>query len=171
MNKFEVGDRVRILDGRNIPDIHPMWLAGMNEFIGEVRTVECVNSCGYGLSNIGYFFAEEWLAPADDFTKADLKEFDIVEFRNGRQALITMDIIFGRLGIGGYFVDTWDDDLKDNTGLPQYDIMKVYRPIGILPLDKSKWKGLPLIYKRTEVKEMTVEEISKALGYEVKVVK
>lgn len=167
----KVGDRVRILDGRENPNIHPCWVDEMDELIGTVHTVDLVLKDSYGLYDTEYLFAEEWLAPADDFTKDDLREFDIVEFRNGRQALITMDIIFGRLGIGGYFVDTWDDDLKDNTGLPQYDIMKVYRPIDNIPTDKSKWKDLPLIYERTEVKEMTVEEISKALGYEVKVVK
>lgn len=170
MNKFEVGDRVRILDGRNNPDIHPMWLAGMNEYIGEVCTVECVNSCAYGLSNIGYMFAEEWLAPAE-FTKDDLKEFDVVEFRDGRKALITMSIAVGALEAGGFSLRTWNDDLKDNTGADIYDIMKVYRPTDSLTLDKSKWKDLPVVYERTEVKEMTVEEISEALGYEVKVVK
>lgn len=169
MNKFEVGDRVRILDGRNNPDIHPMWLAGMNEYIGEVCTVECVNSCAYGLSNIGYMFAEEWLAPAE-FTKDDLKEFDIVEFRNGRQACVVNDYVFGQLSIGGFSAVTWLDDLTDR-GTDIYDIMKVYRPTDSLPLDKSKWKDLPVVYERTEVKEMTVEEISEALGYEVKVVK
>ena len=35
----------------------------------------------------------------------------------------------------------------------------------------GKWIDLPVVYERTEVKEMTIEEISEALGYEVKVVK
>lgn len=172
MSKFKIGDRVRILDGRKNPDIYPKWTKGMDELIGEVRTVKHINGIGgYSLEGIGYFFAEEWLAPADDFTKADLKEFDIVEFRNGRQALITMDIGFVNLIVCGFTFGTWNNDLKDNTGVDKYDIMKVYRPTDNIPTDKSKWKDLPLIYERTEVKEMTVEEISKALGYEVKVVK
>lgn len=171
MSKFKIGDRVRILDGSNNPNVHPKWVEGMDELIGEIRTVKHINRIGdYSLEGISYFFAEEWLAPAE-FTKADLKEFDIVEFRDGEKVLITMSIVFGRLGIGGFTVDTWDDDLKDNTGLSQYDIMKVYRPTDSIPTDKSKWKDLPVVYERTEVKEMTVEEISKALGYEVKVVK
>lgn len=168
---IKVGDRVRILDGRKNPNIHPKWVDGMDELIGEIRTVEHVFSDDYGLSNTGYMFAEEWLAPADDFTKADLKEFDIVEFRNGRQALITMNIAIGVLEADGFSFRTWNDDLKDNTGADVYDIMKVYRPTDNIPTDKSKWKDLPVVYERTEVKEMTVEEISKALGYEVKVVK
>lgn len=172
MSKFKVGDRVRILDGRKNPNIHPKWVDGMDELIGEIRTVKSIDRAGnYSLEGISYFFGKEWLASADDFTKADLKEFDIVEFRDGEKVLITMSIVFGKLVIGGFTVDTWDDDLKDNTGLSQYDIMKVYRPTDSLPLDKSKWKDLPVVYERTEVKEMTVKEISKALGYEVKVVK
>ena len=168
---IKVGDRVRILDGSNNPNVHPKWVEEMDELIGEIRTVEHVFNDSCELSETHYFFAEEWLAPADDFTKADLKEFDIVEFRNGRQALITMNIAMGVLEADGFSFRTWNDDLKDNTGADIYDIMKVYRPIDNIPTDRSKWKDLPLIYERTEVKEMTVEEISKALGYEVKVVK
>lgn len=168
---IKVGDRVRILDGRENPNIFPIWAKEMDELIGEVRIVERVFMDSYGLSDTEYFFAEEWLAPADDFTKADLKEFDIVEFRNGRQALITMNIAMGVLEADGFSFRTWNDDLKDNTGADIYDIMKVYRPTDNIPTDKSKWKDLPVVYERTEVKEMTVEEISKALGYEVKVVK
>lgn len=168
---IKVGDRVRILDGRNNPNILPTWAKEMDELIGEVRIVERVFMDFYGLSDTKYLFAEEWLAPAGEFTKADLKEFDIVEFRNGRQALITMNIAMGVLEADGFSFRTWNDDLKDNTGADIYDIMKVYRPTDSLPLDKSKWKDLPVVYERTEVKEMTVEKISKALGYEVKVVK
>ena len=167
---IKVGDRVRILDGRKNPDVYPKWVEEMDELIGTFHTVEHVFSDSCELSETHYLFAEEWLAPADDFTKDDLKEFDIVEFRNGNKTWVDKGIS-GRLGIGGFSVDTWDDDLKDNTGTDKYDIMKVYRPTDNIPTDKSKWKDLPLIYERTEVKEMTVEEISKALGYEVKVVK
>lgn len=169
--RIKVGDRVRILDGRKNPDIYPKWVEEMDELIGEIRTVEHVFNDSCELSDTEYFFAEEWLAPADDFTKADLKEFDIVEFRNGRQALITMNIAMGVLEADGFSFRTWNDDLKDNTGADIYDIMKVYRPTDNIPTDKSKWKDMPVVYERTEVKEMTVEEISKALGYEVKVVK
>ena len=170
MNKFEVGDRVRILDGRNNPKRHLEWLDEMDKYIGEVHIVERIDSCDYRLSDLGYImFAEEWLVPAE-FTKHDLKEFDIVEFRNGSKTCVVNDFVFGQLSIGGFSAVTWLDDLTDN-GTDIYDIMKVYRPTDSLPLDKSKWKDLPLIYERTEVKKMTVEEISKALGYEVKVVK
>lgn len=169
---IKVGDRVRILDGRKNPNIDPKWVDGMDKYIGEIRTVKNIGGTGdFSLEGISYFFAEEWLAPADDFTKDDLKEFDIVEFRNGRQALITMDIAMGCLEADGFSLKTWNDDLKDNTGADIYDIMKVYRPTDNIPTDKSKWKDLPVVYERMEVKEMTVEEISKALGYEVKVVK
>lgn len=167
---IKVGDRVRILDGRKKPDIFPKWVEEMDELIGTVHTVEHVFKYSYGLSNTEYFFAEEWLAPADDFTKADLKEFDIVELRNGSKTCVVNDIALGQLSIGCFSVDTWKDDLTDK-GTDKYDIMKVYRPTDSIPTDRSKWKDLPVVYERTEVKEMTVEEISKALGYEVKVVK
>lgn len=170
---IKVGDRVRILDGRENPNIFPIWAKEMDELIGEVRIVERVFMDSYGLSDTKYLFAEEWLAPADDFTKDDLKEFDIVEFRNGCKTWVLEDIAHCKLSVGGFSIDTWKGDLKDKGahGFDGFDIMKVYRPTDSLPLDKSKWKDLPVVYERTEVKEMTVEEISKALGYEVKVVK
>ena len=167
---IKVGDRVRILDGRANPNIHPCWVEEMDELIGTVHIVDLVRKDSYGLCDTEYLFAEEWLAPADDFTKADLKEFDIVEFRNGDKAWVTEDIALGMLTVGGLHIESWLDDLMDRSA-HEYDIMKVYRPTDSIPTDKSKWKDLPLIYERTEVKEMTVEEISKALGYEVKVVK
>lgn len=168
--RIKVGDRVRILDGRKKPDIYPKWVKEMDELIGTVRTVEHVFNDSCELSDANFLFAEEWLAPADDFTKYDLKEFDIVELRNGSKTCVVNDIALGQLSIGCFSVDTWKDDLTDK-GTDKYDIMKVYRPTDSIPTDKSKWKDLPVVYERTEVKEMTVEEISKALGYEVKVVK
>lgn len=170
MSKFKIGDRVRILDGRNNPNNHVGWAEEMDEYIGTVHTVERVFSYSYVLSNTAYRFVEEWLAPAGDFTKDDLKEFDIVEFRNGDKAWVTEDIALRMLTVGGLHIESWLDDLMDRSA-HEYDIVRVYRPIDSLPLDKSKWKDLPVVYERTEVKEMTVEEISKALGYEVKVVK
>lgn len=171
MSKFKIGDRVRILDGRNNPKRHLEWLDEMDKYIGEVHVVERIDSCDYRLSDLGYImFAEEWLAPAGEFTKDDLREFDIVEFRNGEKALPTKDTILRKLYVGSFSIDTWKDDLIDRSA-HGYDIMKVYRPTDNIPTDKSKWKDLPVVYERTEIKEMTVEEISKALGYEVKVVK
>ena len=166
---IKVGDRVRILDGRNNPNIHHKWVDGMDELIGTVHTVDLVLKDSYGLYDTEYLFAEEWIAPAE-FTRDDLREFDIVEFRNGDKAWAVKDIALRMLTVGGYSIETWLDDLIDGDA-HEYDIMKVYRPTDSIPTDKSKWEDLPLIYKRTEVKEMTVEEISKALGYEVKVVK
>lgn len=169
--RIKVGDRVRILDGRNKPSENIYWVNEMDKYIGEVRTVKYIDRDGtFSLEGIGYFFVEKWLAPAE-FTKADLKEFDVVEFRDSSKALVTKDAFMDDLEADGFSFRTWNDDLKDNTHTDKYDIMKVYRPTDSLPLDKSKWKDLPVVYERTEVKEMTVEEISKALGYEVKVVK
>lgn len=174
MNKFKIGDKVKILDGRNKPIFRstwaPTWVGGMDKYIGEVCTVRYIDEIGdYSLKGINYSFAEEWLAPVE-FTKADLKEFDIVEFKNGNKTLVINDIILGELSIGGFDLISWTDDLRDKY-TDKYDIMKIYRSTDSIPTDRSKWNDLPVVYERTEVKEMTIEEISEALGYEVKVVK
>lgn len=113
------------------------------------------------------------------FTKKDLHTGDIVITRNGWKYVVMLN------GFDGF--KSWDylcnmkrdsqeafdryfDNMKHKY-TRNWDIMKVYRP-GCFnrPWEYDIDCATP-IYIREEVKEMTVEEISKALGYEVKVIK
>lgn len=40
--KFKVGDRVKVLDGSNIPDYMCNWASGMSKYVGRVATVRAV---------------------------------------------------------------------------------------------------------------------------------
>lgn len=93
-----------------------------------------------------------------NFTKSDLQEGDIVTDREGCKSLFHNGALRGRtLSIYGL-----TDDLKDKEGESDNDIVKVERPIKLETVFERK---------EPEVIEMTVEEISRALGHEVKVVK
>lgn len=108
--------------------------------------------------------------------KRDLKQGAIVQIRDG-SIMILIGKRFVDLLDGGW-LDYYDytEDLIDRDGSQtpcfMYDIVKVFNPtdenIGYIKYlqNNIKWD-----WEREEIKEMTVEEISKALGYEVKIVR
>lgn len=95
----------------------------------------------------------------------DLQFADILTLRNGERYVYASGYMCGE---DSDYVNDCDeikeyyrDDLQydsENRDYKKYDIVKIER------------KG-QIIYERVDVREMTVEEISNALGYEVKVVK
>lgn len=93
----------------------------------------------------------------------DLQFADILTLRNGERYVVVEDYMCGEGG--SYYCDCdtlteeYNDDLTRKSGAIDNDIVKVER------------SGEIIYERKEEVKEMTVEEISKALGYEVKVVK
>lgn len=97
--------------------------------------------------------------------KEQLENGDIVTLRNGDK-LIYCDDNFTDMypSNDNHLCDEYDlqNDMKmKDRDCKESDIMKVERPISFVT-----------VFSRDEkVKEMTVEEISEALGYEVKVVK
>ena len=97
--------------------------------------------------------------------KDEIKEGDIITLRNGDRLLVDADKDLQDLSeendnsVASLYV--YRDDMIHCCGNKDYDIVKVERPV-----------EYSTVYDRKEeVREMTVEEISKALGYEVKVVK
>jgi hypothetical protein len=102
--------------------------------------------------------------------KKYLKNGNIIECRNRRRYVVMND--------GNFAIDATEfiEDLE-NVGTfedEEWDIMKIYHPTRSTSLSnllKNPWLYCELVWERTEKKEMTVAEISKALGYEVKIVK
>lgn len=106
----------------------------------------------------------------DDFTLDNLQFADIVTTRNGERYVVAEGRIYGEGS--DYKLDC--DDLSDvydehlicinswGSNNSYFDIMKVERAGQVI------WERSEEV---KEVKEMTIAEISEALGYEVKVVK
>lgn len=108
-----------------------------------------------------------WLK--DISKKEELKEGDIVTLRNGDKLIYTPNSgeysnDFQDIGDNNnYLCDLSDlkDDLTYNGTDRDSDIVKVERPVRIETVFERKDKA----------REMTVEEISKELGYDIKIVK
>ena len=119
------------------------------------------------------------------FTKDDLKVGYVVKTRNDN-LYIVMELNDGRLiflggvkggwicvkpGTSGYLNAYSDDLLYTDSDDKKYDVMEVYGFAGYsfysLNVDTQ---SRPLLWKREEPKEMTHEEIEKALGYPVKII-
>lgn len=106
-----------------------------------------------------WWFEEDELNLLTSFTKDDFQDGDIITDRDGDRAVFFEGYFYGGTAFDLLSEVTddfryWDFD-RDN------DIIKIERP------------NIGIMYERheVEVREMTVEEISKELGYEVKVVK
>lgn len=157
-NKFKVGDKVKI--------VKPFCDIDQN-YKGHIVTIKSID-----VMDSQRLFVEEndrpWriceIAKAV-ISKADLQDGDIVTLRNGDKLLYhNEDFIDMSDDNDNYLSDineinenlTYEDrDEKDN------DIIKVERPT-----------GYTTIFERDEkVKEMTLKEVCKELGYEVKIVK
>lgn len=99
-----------------------------------------------------------------DFTIDDLQFADIVTTRNGKRYVVADGCLYGEDSDNYSDCDTiaewYNYDLTYFENNKDYDIIKVERDGNV-------------IYERkeTEVKKMTVSEISKVLGYEVEIVK
>lgn len=108
----------------------------------------------------------------EKFTKADLRTGDVVKFENGKVGIANCEL---KMFIG---VDWWldFDSLKDDLTRKQayrYDIVAIRRPIdkGDCMFCAFDGKYGTLVYERKEVEEMTLAEVCKLLGKEIKIVK
>lgn len=131
------------------------------------------------------------------FTKKDLRSGYVVEFKNGIQRLVTRTGMFTQIlanpetGDWNYLQSGWNDDLTahddryrkmcdSECDLPKlyperFDIVKVWGLIKSTDkYDKvftTNIAGRDLLWEREpEAKKLTVDEISKLLGYKVEVV-
>ena len=107
-----------------------------------------------------------------NFTKKDLKNGDVVKHRDGQVQIVCVDT--GTLIRPSSF-NTISYLLDDLTcpGDSSYDIVAVRRPCqpSDCQFDAFTCCRGKLVYERKEVEEMTLEEVCKALGKEIKIVK
>lgn len=97
------------------------------------------------------------------FTKSDLEDGMVVEQRDGDMYLVLAGMVVRKIGYNR--MGNYDDDLKC-IGYTGGDIVKVYRitpeSLGCIE-DVFIKSNLELIWERTELKKMTVEEMRKKL--------
>ena len=175
MSKFKVGDRVRIVNSRN--------RCG-KEFIGDVVTIvqltraivddeRCYHVTGRAGEHC-LWFDDELEFIKKEFTKADLKNGDVIKRRDGSVQIVCLDVGTCICQTGNHYdrlIDLNDDlthvDNRDG------DIIAVRRPLKPLHccFDAFALDLGELVYERKEVEEMTLAEVCAALGKEIKIVK
>lgn len=162
---FKIGDKVKVIDKPSkIENFAGGSFVEMDDFAGEIFTIE-------NIRNGNKVDVEEncWTWDIRAFKhiverKSDLKVGDIVTLRNGEKLVLLsgdeLTDLDRNVDNDVTDLDDFNDDLERPTN-SNYDIVKIERATSLFTVFE----------KEVEAREMTVEEISKALGYEVKVVK
>ena len=121
--KFKVGDKVRVIkcsiDGERCKNFNKI------STITKIGEHLCYP---YILKDIRETFREDELELVEvQFTKSDLKDGDIVTYRNGLKKIISGDKLYGN----DLFTSLryYPEDLKDVDGEEKNDIVKVERPV------------------------------------------
>lgn len=149
-----------------------------NEFYNyEESTVYYFNSGAYGrlkYAKENNYTILKWSDYMEKkFTKADLKTGDVIKRRNGSVEIVICELDVCICDKG------WDDlseiaeDLTCICGDARHDIVAVRRPQvnSDCKFSAFSWECGTLVYERPIVEEMTLAEICKALGKEIKIVK
>lgn len=183
MRELKVGDKVRRVN-RDLPYgdrvLTVSWLSAGGELIR-------IREFGSYTSSVNPYW--ELIEEEEEMKLADLKAGMRVETRNGEQAvmfarkggdlrlLFQTEVVVGRHSLSGvageYTSDMKYHCRKEGRYMPPLDIMKVWSSANtggsVCDLSEEMPKGP--IWVRKEKKELTVAEIEKLLGYEVKIVK
>jgi len=188
MAKFKVGDKVRV-----VKPINHHW----NKFRGDVLTISDVENIGsvggskwlYSVRENEYNWHERELELVKEkenmFTKKDLKEFDIVKLRNGEVLMVLRNdmsrdglAIFNKKHHGCHqYIHSYNYELtymghsdNDIVAVKKFDGDHMYIHMADFFADDRtdyRWDW----ERKDEPEEMTLEEVCKALGKEIKIVK
>lgn len=121
--KFKVGDRVKVIARKH----------GHYFDIGEVVKIKEVDSKDYICSSLER--NSSWWLRDDEvtkvkFTKSDLKDGDIVTYRDGQKRTVFCNKLINESGLSTQYLTSYNESLK-KTELQksQTDIVKVERPV------------------------------------------
>ena len=180
MAKFKKGDRVKVVNGGG-------GTIGATYFIGDILTVIkddstmpfCITETGEKV--IAYEGELELYNENEkQMKKSDLKTGMLVETREGELGLVMLNTEEGDSivsdGSSGYWspLDCYLENLThfgSPEALRKYDIVNVYGYSFSWTAANVSVGNRPLLWERQEVVEMTHEEICKALGKEIKIIK
>lgn len=160
MAKYKVGDKVRVKD--HGVDVGPGWVDSMNHMMGKIATISDISDMGY------YRIEEEAYWWCDEMFEGLVESVDNSLESTGNEII---DLLMKKLDV------KIDEEFEIELGcLSPYHFDKN----GILINscgDATKAWIAEMIYGEVEIKkipkpkEMTMQELEKALGYPVKIVK
>lgn len=107
------------------------------------------------------------------FRKENLKNNDIVTYQNGKKGIVFIELeAIVSEDLDGYIpLSSISSNLNNLNGFSDWDIVKVQRADHIHQFMKSRWNEALVVWERQETVEMTLAEVCKALGKNVKIVK
>lgn len=120
--KFKVGDRVKVIARKH----------GHCFDIGEVVKIEEVGRADYRCSSLERYTI--WWLGDDEvaevkFTKSDLKDGDIVTYRDGDKRTVVAENLINSKGYPSKKLNQYTNELKDKVIGESLDIIKVERPV------------------------------------------
>lgn len=165
--KFKVGDKVRIKKDLSIDKTYGITVvSSMEKYAGRIMTVSRITNFGYRLKedNEEWHWSEDTMEIVPKPTKEELLKMPL-------GTIIKTDKeghnIFVKVGENDFCNNDYDhieyDNIKEDLSLDYYEEGK------IIEIQEPNYTT---IYKEDkQVKEMTIAEIEKELGYPIKVVK
>ena len=141
--KFKVGDKVRVVRCR----LHIN--CENNNTIRKIVNIEKKREFPYELEDCDEIFREDELELVQEkqFTKADLKDGDIVIYRNGNKRTVISNNLIAEDGYIGKHLSEYNDELKGK-GYNGSDIVKVERPVKYETVFERKEEVLDAAEKR-----------------------
>ena len=120
--KFKVGDKVKVIARKY----------GHHFNIGEIVKITQINKSDYTCESFNkhdiWWLKDNEVAEVK-FTKSDLKDGDIVTYRNGNKRIVISGKLINENGMGTKYLRSYDDQIKDKNGCRNLDIVKVERPV------------------------------------------
>ena len=180
MAKFKVGDKVRVRTGLEVDREYNDGCTFVDDMVPHMGNTATITSAWdyrgearYKINTNRWTWTDNMLELVESvvFAKADLKDGMVVEIRKGhRYILLNGKLVNNK---GSFNFSDIKDDLTDKDLPESFSIDKVYISRAIVLKHLFESSSLELIWERPKeepVKEMTVAEIEKELGYKVKVV-
>lgn len=141
--EFNIGDKVRVVRCRTHLNCKN------NNTIGNIIGIVVTRRYPYVLEGVDEFFREDELELLQEkqFTKADLKDGDIVIYRNGNKRTVISNNLIAEDGYIGKYLSEYNDELKGK-GYNGSDIVKVERPVKYETVFERKEEVLDAAEKR-----------------------
>lgn len=134
--KFKVGDKVKIRkDFSKTKSYKITPVLNMEKYkskIAEIQRISTGGNYNLDIDNMEWYWSDDMLEPYEtkesNFNKLDLKNGDIVKYRNGLKKIVSGDKLWENDDL---FTPLryYTEDLKDVDGEEEYDIVKVERPV------------------------------------------
>lgn len=156
--KYKVGDRVKIKNDFSCDKNYEVGTnKKMEKYAGRIMTIrkeyegstykmqEDINDCDW---QDGWTWSEDMFEKVG-FTKSDLKDGDIVTYRNGEKRIKIDNKIFDKSGTLTNWLHNYTEDLRREYKQSKHtDIVKVERPIGYETIFERKEEILDETEKR-----------------------